>query len=511
MSSRSDPSFHQSAELQMIEHVKRLLDDSRLVLDTTRGRRAITSLLHDAPSESDHGVDLKRTMTEMNVPDRALQESMPIGRAIDVALKQKRFLIFRTQVGHLRVVCVSPARDLLGGNEPKAMDAKDVEALVRSLPPPVANVPMTLVLCSTSGFTIEARGVAERTANRTIILAEPNDAGGWSVYGPQETKALVDLFDPEVENEKRRRIRSEIEAAKVDLLTSGIASDRIAAKTQLPLQLVEAEVKSFAKQNAGLAAKRLDGRVVLYRQGSAPVAMASKSKVVSNSSVPSASSAGGPGMPLVDRIRSLFSRKGETEKKVAFLSERRAALSQQRDRAYEEISALEAKDDELREQFKSARAPLTKKRVTQQLLQLRKDIERRQQMVQVLNQQVNVVSTHLHNLELTQQGQAAQLPDSEEIASDAAAAEEMLAQLQADSELADSVAGTAATAGMSAEEQALYEELEAEAGGGTNATGTASSAGSSAEPSIDRESPSATREPAKPQAEPKRRAEPEAS
>ena len=65
--------------------------------------------------------------------------------------------------------------------------------------------------------------------------------------------------------------------------------------------------------------------------------------------------------------------------------------------------------------------------------------ERRQQMLAVLNQQVNVVSTHLHNLELTQQGEVADLPDSEEIATDAAAAEEMLAKLQADNELADSV------------------------------------------------------------------------
>src|SRR5205085_668987 len=130
----------------MIDHVTRLLDDSRLVLDTTRGRRAITSLLHDRAAESDRGVELKRTMSEMNTPDRALQDAMPIGRAIDVALKQKRFLIFKSQVGHLRVVCTSPARDLIAGKEPKAMDTKDVETFLRTLPPPVANVPMTLVL-----------------------------------------------------------------------------------------------------------------------------------------------------------------------------------------------------------------------------------------------------------------------------------------------------------------------------------------------------------------------------
>ena len=65
---------------------------------------------------------------------------------------------------------------------------------------------------------------------------------------------------------------------------------------------------------------------------------------------------------------------------------------------------------------------LTKRRITSQLLQLRKDIERRQQLLNVLNQQMNVVSTHLHNLDLVQQGETAKLPDSEEMATDAAAA-----------------------------------------------------------------------------------------
>jgi membrane-bound lytic murein transglycosylase MltF len=166
-------------------------------------------------------------------------------------------------------------------------------------------------------------------------------------------------------------------------------------------------------------------------------------------------------MPFLERIRTLFSRKGETEKKIALLSERRAALSQQRDRSYEDLSALEAKESELRQQFKDARAPLTKRRVTSQLLQLQKEMERRQQMLGVFNQQIDVVSTHLHNLELVRQGQSAKLPDSEELTDDAVKAEEMLAQLQADTELAGTVAQSA-TAGLSAEEQALYDELERE-------------------------------------------------
>src|SRR4029078_10016379 len=107
-----------------------------------------------------------------------------------------------------------------------------------------------------------------------------------------------------------------------------------------------------------------------------------------------ASPGAGVNMPIIDKIRSLFARKGETEKKIAFLSERRAALGQQRDRAYEEIATLETKDAELKDQFKTAGAELIKRRITSQLLQLRKDMERRQQLLTVLNQQINVVSTH---------------------------------------------------------------------------------------------------------------------
>jgi hypothetical protein len=341
------------------------------------------------------------------------------------------------------------------------MTGADVNKLIRQLPPPLNGVPTTTVLVSTGGFTLEAHELAERTADRTLVLAEPNDASGWSIHGPPETKALNDLLDPEEDDEKRQRVRDLIAEHHVDLLGGGIVADKLAVKAKLPLQQVEGELKSYAKETPGLVAKRLDGRVVLYREGTTPIAPLG----VKGSSTKAVKS-GDSDMPMIERIKALFSRKGETEKKIAFLSERRAVLSMQRDRGYEEISALEEKDNELREQFKTARAPLTKRRVTTQMVQLRKDIERRQQMLAVLNQQVNVVSTHLHNLELTQQGEVADLPDSEEIATDAAAAEEMLAKLQADNELADSVGagvgGSVATAGMSDEEQALYAELEAE-------------------------------------------------
>ncbi len=461
----NDPFFHQSAERKMLEHVSALLADSRFVIDTTSGRKSVAGLLRNV-SRNDHATDVKRLMTELNVPDRTLEQQMPVGERLDISLGVKKLFILTKTIGHLRVVCTSPSRQLIKREAVHPMSSGDVEKLLRSLPPPISKVPLTTIVMSTSGFDIDTRAIADRTAERITILVEPNDAGGWTVHGPPETKALNDLLDPEEGDDKKQRVTDAIGEMQYDLLNGSISADKIAARTKLPLQLVEAEVKTFAKRNSGLTAKRVEGRMLLFREGSSPVVSASGG---SGSIASALGEVGGTGMAMVDKIRSLFSRKGELEKKVAFLSERRAALSQQRDRSYEEIGMLEQKDEQLRDEFGKARAPLTKRRITSQLVQLRKDIERRQQMLTVLNQQVNVVSTHLHNLELTKQGETAKLPDSEEIANDAAAVEEMLAQLQADSEIADSVSGitgTSMTAGMSDEEQALFEELERESGGG---------------------------------------------
>jgi hypothetical protein len=168
----------------------------------------------------------------------------------------------------------------------------------------------------------------------------------------------------------------------------------------------------------------------------------------------------------LDRLRLFFGGAGHTERKIAYLAERRAALSRQRDLAYEELGSLEAKESELRQQFMDESSELSRRRITSQLVQLRKDIERRRQTLGVLNQQINVVGTHLHNLDIARQGSTANLPSSEEIAQDAAKAEEVLAELQASSELADELAGGLGTLGMSEEEAELYDQLTAEAEGG---------------------------------------------
>jgi len=450
----SDPSEHRRLQEQFVAHVDKLLGDDRLRLDTTNGRRPVTGLIREV-KPADGTVELTRLMSEMNKPDRDLRDRMPAGRSMNVTLSRKRWFFMRKPVGRLWVTCVSPTRQLLAGETPRPMGRAELTEILRQAPEPKGDVPSTLVVMSTSGFAIEANELAERRSDRTVILAGPNSAGGWTVTGPPETRGLADLFDPEAEAEKRRRVRAVIEESRTDLSGAGLAGDRLAARTNLPTALVEAELKQYAKENPGLAAKRLDGKMVLFRHTAANSPAVESGK----QNFGKLSLRGGFDMAWIEHMKALFARKGETEKKIEFLSERRAALSQQRDRGYEEIGELESREADMRRQFKEAAGDLTKRRVTGQLLQLRKDMERRQQLLSVLNQQINVVATHLHNLELVRQGKTARLPDTEEMAADAAAAEDVLAELQVSGELADSVGATVQT-GMSAEERALFEELE---------------------------------------------------
>ena len=129
--------------------------------------------------------------------------------------------------------------------------------------------------------------------------------------GPERARSIADLFDPEGDSDKRTRVLDLISESQIDLLTSGIAADKIAGKSQLPLQFVEGALKEYAKTNPGLSAKKLDGRFVLFREGSG--------------SLSTAGIGSGGSMGLMDKVRTLFSGKGETEKKIAFLSERKAA------------------------------------------------------------------------------------------------------------------------------------------------------------------------------------------
>ena len=352
-------------------------------------------------------------------------------------------VIFEKTFAHVRFQSVPPTLPLIRGEVVEPLTDRDVRAALASLPPPISQdsrkkVPTTIVLCSSAGFTKEAQLLADRLSERTLILVEPNDAGGWNVHGTPETRAVLDLIDPEAAEGKRKRIRDAIAASEFELGRSGLAAEKLATQTQLPLSKVEEEFKKVAAERRGLAAKRMDGHLVLYRETGKP-------------------NAGVGRMPILDKFRSIFA--SSNEKKIAFLAERRTQIAQQLDRVNEEVVGLEQHESSLRDQFKANESAIVRKRLTTQLVQLRKEIDRKAQLSTMLSQQANVVAAHLHTIELIEQGQGIKLPSGDELAEDAAKAEEVLAEVQADAELASELVGTTIRNGMNSEEAAMYDEL----------------------------------------------------
>lgn len=442
MSKPNDPTWHQQREQELARHFTQLLAEKKFVIDTVDGRKSVTAF-QKSVTEQDQSVATKRMMIEAGSSDHALQRKLPSGLSMDVILKDRHLLIFEKTYGMVRFQSVPPTQSLIKGEEVYPLNEREVRAALNSLPPPLGDgkkrVPLTVILFSSAGFTKEAQLLADRLAEKTIILVEPNDAGGWTVHGTPETRGVLDLLDPEIDDQKKRRIRDAIAESEFDLGRSGISAEKLATQTQLPLTKVEEEFKRYANERRGVTAKRMDGRLVLYRESTPPPNSGGK-------------------MPIIDKFRSIFA--SSDEKKIAFLAERRTQIAQQTERVQDDMHALEQHEIQLKEQFKTNESALIRKRVTTQLVELRREIDRKAQLLQMLNQQRNVVAAHLHSLELISQGQGVKLPTGEELAEDAAKAEEVLAQVQADSELADELVGTGSIrAGMTNDEAAMYDEL----------------------------------------------------
>ena len=165
-------------------------------------------------------------------------------------------------------------------------------------------------------------------------------------------------------------------------------------------------------------------------------------------------------MSFVDKIKEMFAREGDEVAKINLLSERRAALAQRRDRLYEEIGKLEEKEAELVTQGRENKSTVVRRRLVAQVAQLRKDIARQNTTAKMLNQQINIISTDIHNLTLIQQGQMASLPDSEELTENAVQAEEMLETLKADADLVESLETGIGDVLTSDEERDILAEFE---------------------------------------------------
>jgi hypothetical protein len=404
-----------------------------------------------ALAEDDDGDALRATMAARRLYDRELLKKLPHNRRVTVTGYERKLLFWRKATGAVTVSVLTPVETLLDGGSPAPVDVNELTEHLRRVAPP-GKLRRVVGVCATSGFTEAARNARLDLPNVTVVLAEPAQHGGWRVTAGDECPDFVQrLFDPEDVEQKIERVRAEVARRGSELITGGLSAERIAEAVRLPRELVERALAAIVKTEPELKLSRGKDDTLLYRGAAA---MAKERRP----------------MNFVDRIREMFAREGNEASKINVLSERRAALAQRRDRLYEEIGQLEERESELLKQGRENRSTVVRRRLAAQVAQLRKDIGRQNTSAKMLNQQINIISTDIHNLTLIQQGQAASLPDTEELTQNAVRAEEMLETLRAD---ADLVAGLETGVGemlSSSEETDILAEFDAPPAG---ATGTA--------------------------------------
>ncbi len=431
-----------SAALKALQAETEFLSGAEANLESAKGRLLRgTSWQHGRQDDLDR---LKGLMAAHRNYDRELLKSLPANRRITVHGYQRRLWFWKQKTGVAVASVLTPLSHFASKLEsaPPPIGLGELMEHVRQLAGNVS-VPHVLGVCSPTGFTPEARAARVELSNVTVVLIEPDERGGWKTLGTNESvdPRVLRLFDPESAGQKLDRVRRVLDEYSADLLTGGVSVATIAERVQLPLPVVKQVVEQAARTDPELRLAKREGTLLLYR--GAPVVRQEK----------------GP-MGVIERIRQLFAREGGETEKINLLSERRAALSQRRDRIYEDIIKLELKEADLLAQGKATKSEVSRRRLAAQLAQFRKDIARQNTTAGMLNQQINIISTDIHNLTLILQGQMARLPDTEELTENAVHAEELLESLKADSELVQNLTVGMQEVSTSEEELAILKEFE---------------------------------------------------
>jgi hypothetical protein len=387
---------------------------------------------------------VKALMAARGMYDRRMLGRLPRNRRVVLhAYKRRWWWLGRKRLSVTVASVLSPAEQLIDQPE-QAQEPATLSQLIEHVRSVVTDdrTPHLVAICSTTGFTDEARRARTVMPNVELVLVEPTDAGTWRLIDPtgQVGEGLCCLFDPENPNQKFQRVRREIESRSVDLLSGGLSADSVAARVELPRETVVLAFERAVREDRHLRVTNRDGQCILFRGPD-----------VRQEATP---------MSMIERIRQLFARQGDEAKKIEVLTERRAGLAQRRDRIYTEIEQLERQEGRLKQEGAANTSQVVRRRLAAQLAQLRREITRQNTSANMLSQQINIINTHIHNLALIQQGQAAELPTAEEITEDAVRAEEMLEQVRADSDLVSSLETGTAAAVMSDEEKQILAEFD---------------------------------------------------
>jgi hypothetical protein len=442
-----------AADAARIEH--EFLTGVQAKLEDAKGRHLRGSSWRTTSADDEDA--LRAQMASRRMYDRELLKRLPRNRRVTLTGYDRHLLFWKKATGAVTATVLTPTEALLDGGDPPPVGLNELSEHLRRVAPD-SRLRQVVGVCAPTGFTAEARDARLDQANLSVVLVEPDGQGGWRVAAGEGVPDFVrKLFDPEDAEQKRARVRAEVMRRGADLITGGLSADHLADSLQLPPALVRSAVADLAKSDPELRVSLSGEDLLLYR--GAPVFSKEKRS-----------------MSFVERIRELFDRDGDEADKINVLSERRAALAQRRDRLYEEIGKLEEREAGLLQQGRENTSTVVRRRLAAQVAQIRKDIARQNTSAKMLNQQINIIATDIHNLTLIQQGESASLPTTDELTENAVKAEEMLETLRADADMVASLETGVGEVLTSDEESDILAEFDAPAAAADAAPASSASA-----------------------------------
>ena len=306
-----------------------------------------------------------------------------------------------------------------------------------------SDIPHIIGICSTTGFTEEARRSQLSLPETDIVLVERGSEGSWRCTPLAEGLAedVVALFDPLHTSRKIDHLRDEIASLQDTQSISGLGIQDLAARHDLPQAVVDEVCDKAASADPTLRIVADGGNFVLVKAD--PIG-AEESQ----------------GTGIMARIFALFDREGQQAEKIKLMTDQRDRLARQRDRVFDRMAKLESEEASLLRAGAAATLQTRRKQLAAQIVQIRSAMVHQNTLATMLGKQINILDTDIHNLDLIRQGEQVKLPDSDTLTRNAVAAEEMLESLSADAELAQSLDAATGDAIADDQTEAILQEFE---------------------------------------------------
>ena len=412
--------------------------------------RALALVPGKLPAESvefqhtPEGVDAVRAaLGRLEVYDRGAIDTLPGTRSQRMVFR-KKYLggLLRPVVARVQARVVSQVEPLLDDQRPGPAGREQVlDALASYELLPKREKPSAVILASATGFTSEARALAEGSGNPSVILLGGRDDGGWDVAMPPAVRKTgwASLLELETQSERLQRLLYHLNenASLVD--SRGMSMATLAEKLGVSEAEAERVVRQACRTQPRLMTVVHEGRTHICRT---PLAEE------------------GNTMSIWSRIRKLFGMKPTTAERVRDLTTKRVQIEQQRAEVDGKIDTLEADERDLLERGAAATSDAVRKQVAGKLMRTRRELSRNRAQAQMFTQQIDVIGTHIHHLTLAEQGKRLELPSAEDLTQEAAQAEQVMAETAANAELAASIEVTGETPMMEEEEAAIFAEFQ---------------------------------------------------